>query len=114
MFAAGAAVAQAAILGWPPLVCALVTLPAPARAVPPAVLVAGLAAVALVIAGVAAAADATRASRETTFAFLAVLLVTLLAAQFAWGGAWLEAVAREAARAPQIPELPPSWDVPGR
>jgi len=90
-FAAGAALAQAAILGWPPLVCAIVTLPSSDRAIPPALLVAALAGAAAAIVLIVAAASAVGASRETACAcLLAVALVC---------GAWFVAASRGVAPA---------------
>jgi hypothetical protein len=69
-FAASAGLARAAVLGWPPLVCALVALPTPARSLPPTLIVAGLAAAAAVASLVVAAAVRGGVSRETVFAGL--------------------------------------------
>lgn len=116
-FAAGAALAQAAILGWPPLVCALVTLPSPGRAVPPALIVALLVAAAVTTVAVVAVAVAVGMARETMFACLVGLAVG--AAVFAllrlgswdaaaagdWRPAVLRDTLRETARPTQIPPL---------
>jgi hypothetical protein len=74
-FAGGVAVVQAAILGWPALVCAVLSLPTPARAGPPLGIVVGLAVAAAAVAACAAMGAALRCSRETTFA--AVLAVAV-------------------------------------
>lgn len=67
-FAGGVALTQAAILGWPVLVCAVLSLPTAAAARLPLGIVIGLVASAVVVWGVVVLGAAVRASRETTFA----------------------------------------------
>ncbi len=96
-FAAGAALAQAAILGWPPLVCALVTLPSPARAVPPALIVALLVVAAVTIAVVVAVAVAAGLSRETMFACLMGMVLGGVLATLLHLPSWFAAARRDEA-----------------
>jgi hypothetical protein len=74
-FAAGVALSQAAILGWPPLVCAALSLAVPERALPPAAIVAGLAVAAASVAAAAALGAAVAASRETVYAAVLAAVV---------------------------------------
>ena len=70
-FAVGVALSQAAILGWPPLVCAVLSLPVQARVEPMAAIVIGLAVAAAFVSGVARVAGLgvlKGATRETVFA----------------------------------------------
>lgn len=74
-FAGGVALTHAAILGWPVLVCAVLSLPTPAAARLPLGIVIGLAAMAAVVVAMVWLGAAAHASRETTFA--AILAVAL-------------------------------------
>ena len=74
-FATGVALTQAAILGWPVLVCAVLSLPTPAAARLPLGIVIGLAGAAAVVAAIVSLGAAVQASRETAFA--AALAITL-------------------------------------
>jgi len=75
-FAGGVALTQAAMLGWPVLVSAVLSLPTPAGARLPLGIVVGLGLLAaLLVAGVAIGFAMT-ASRETTFAASLALVVT--------------------------------------
>jgi hypothetical protein len=67
-FAGGVALSQAAILGWPVLVCVVLSLPTPAAARLPLCIVIGLAVAAIVVPALVAFGAAVRASRETVFA----------------------------------------------
>lgn len=67
-FAGGVALSQAAILGWPLLVCAVLSLPSPAAARLPLGIVLGLAAAAAVVTVIVLFGTAMQASRETMFA----------------------------------------------
>jgi hypothetical protein len=78
-FAGGVALSQAAILGWPAVVCVVLSLPARSSSGAPLGIVIGLGtAAALVMAGVAIGA-AVGATRETVFAGLLALVVGVLA-----------------------------------
>ena len=90
-FAGGVALSQAAILGWPVLVCAALSWPMPDVAQLPLSIVVGLAtALAAVTAGVAIG-TAVHASRETTFAVMLAIVVGCVAitAGVAASGRWL-------------------------
>jgi len=67
-FAGGVALTQAAILGWPVLVCAVLALPMPTAARLPLGIVIGLATAAGVVWAAVWLGAAAHASRETTFA----------------------------------------------
>ena len=67
-FAGGVALTQAAILGWPVLVCAVLALPMPTAARLPLGIVIGLATAAAVVWAAVWLGAAAHASRETTFA----------------------------------------------
>ena len=67
-FAGGVALSQAAILGWPVLVCVVLSLPTPSAARLPLGIVIGLAAAAVVVSAIVAFGAAVHASRETMFA----------------------------------------------
>lgn len=81
-FAGGVALTQAAVLGWPVLVCAVLSLPTPAAARLPLGIVIGLAAAAAVVSAIVWLGTAVHASRETVFAaalaiVIGVLIITL-------------------------------------
>jgi hypothetical protein len=78
-FAGGVALTQAAILGWPALVCAVLSLPTPVRAGPPLAIMIGLATAAAVVTAIVLLGAATHGSRETTFAATLAIVVVLLA-----------------------------------
>ena len=69
-FAASAGLTTAAVLGWPPLVGALVALPDPARSLPAVLIVAGLAGAVMVTTAVVGASIRAGVARETVFAAL--------------------------------------------
>ena len=78
-FATGVALTQAAILGWPVLVCAVLSLPTPAAARLPLGIVIGLAGAAAVVTAIVSLGAAVQASRETAFAAaLAIALAITL------------------------------------
>ena len=78
-FAGGVALSQAAILGWPVVVCAVLALPTPVAARLPFAIVIGLAGAAAVLTGIVAVGTAARVSRETTFAATLAVVVGFLA-----------------------------------
>ncbi len=78
-FAGGVALTQAAILGWPVLVCVVLSLPTPATARLPLAIVIGLAAAAGIVSAVVCLGTAVRASRETMFAAALAIVVGVLA-----------------------------------
>ena len=67
-FAGGVALSQSALLGWPVLVCVVLSLPTPSAARLPLGIVIGLAAAAVVVSAIVAFGAAVHASRETMFA----------------------------------------------
>jgi hypothetical protein len=77
-FAGGVALSQAAILGWPVLVCAVLSLPTPSAARLPLGIVIGLAVAAAVVTAIVSLGVAVRASRETTFAAAVAIMVVLV------------------------------------
>jgi len=77
-FAGGVALSQAAILGWPVLVCAGLSLPSPAAARLPLGIVLGLAAAASVVTVIVLSGTAMKATRETVFAIAIAVVVGLL------------------------------------
>ena len=77
-FAAGVALSQAAILGWPVLVCVLLSLPTPAAVRLPLCIVIGLAVAAAVVMALVAFGTAVHASRETTFATTLALALAIV------------------------------------
>jgi hypothetical protein len=82
-FAGGVALSQAAILGWPVLVCVVLSLPSPAAARLPLCIVIGLAVAAAVVTAVVALGAAVHASRETMFATALAIAVAIVAVPFA-------------------------------
>lgn len=103
-FAGGVGLTQAAILGWPVLVCAVLSLPTPGAARLPLGIVIGLVAAAAVVSAIVWLGAAVHASRETAFAAtLAMALVIVV---------WMLAIGtdstlppRQSAR-PSLPSLP--------
>ena len=77
-FAGGVSLTQAAVLGWPVLVCAVLSLPTPAAARLPLVIVIGLAVAAAVVTAIVWLGTNVRASRETTFAAAVAIMVVLV------------------------------------
>lgn len=77
-FAGGVALSQAAILGWPVLVCVVLSLPTPSAARLPLGIVIGLAAAAIVVPAIVAFGAAVRASRETIFATTLAIAVAMV------------------------------------
>ncbi|MEI6256004.1 MAG: hypothetical protein WCQ77_05085 [Planctomycetota bacterium] len=85
-FAIGVALSQAAILGWPPLVCAVIAVSNPARSWPPAVIVLSLTAAAAMVTVIVMLGGLVRASRETMFAVtLAVIFGACLVSMWSGG-----------------------------
>ena len=78
-FAGGVAVFQAAILGWPIVVCAVLALPTPAAARLPLAIVMGLAVAAAALTAVVAVGAAVHVSRETIFAATLAVVAGFLA-----------------------------------
>ena len=76
-FAGGVALSQAAILGWPVLVCVVLSLPTPVAARLPLCIVIGLAVAAVVVTALVALGVAVHASRETTFATTLAIAVAI-------------------------------------
>ena len=77
-FAGGVSLTQAAVLGWPVLVCAVLSLPTPTAARLPLGIVIGLAVAAAVVTAIAWLGTNVRASRETTFAAALAIMVVLV------------------------------------
>lgn len=77
-FAGGVSLTQAAILGWPVLVCVVLSLPTPAAARLPLGIVIGLAVAAAVVTAIVWLGTNVRASRETTFAAALAIMVVLV------------------------------------
>ena len=77
-FAGGVALSQAAILGWPVLVCVVLSLPTPSAARLPLGIVIGLAAAAGVVSAIVACGAAVQASRETMFATTLVIALAIV------------------------------------
>lgn len=77
--AGGVALSQAAILGWPIMVCAVLALPTPAAARLPLSIAIMLAGAAIALTALVAAGTGVRTSRETTFAAALALVVGVLA-----------------------------------
>ena len=77
-FAGGVSLTQAAVLGWPVLVCAVLSLPTPAAARLPLGIVIGLAMAAAVVTAIVWLGTSVRASRETTFAVALAVMVVLV------------------------------------
>ena len=82
-FAGGVALSQAAILGWPVLVCVVLSLPTPSAARLPLGIVIGLAAAAGVVSAIVACGAAVQASRETMFATTLVIALAIAVAGLA-------------------------------
>lgn len=78
-FAGGVALSQAAILGWPAVVCVVVSLPARSSSGVPLGIVIGLGAAAAVVTAGMAIGAAVGATRETVFAGLLALVVGVVA-----------------------------------
>ena len=76
-FAGGVALSQAAILGWPVLVCVALSLPTPAAARLPLCIVIGLAVAAVVVMALVALGAAVHVSRETVFATTLAIAVAI-------------------------------------
>jgi len=77
-FAGGVALSQAALLGWPVLVCVVLSLPTPSAARLPLGIVIGLAAAAVVVSAIVAFGAAVQASRETMFATILVIALAIV------------------------------------
>ena len=77
-FAGGVAVSQAAILGWPVLVCVVLSLPTPAAARLPLGIVIGLAGAAALVTAIVSLGAALHASRETAFATALAILLAIV------------------------------------
>jgi len=77
-FAGGVSLTQAAVLGWPVLVCAALSLPTPAAARLPLGIVIGLAVAAALVTAIVFIGATVRASRETTFAAAVAIMVVLV------------------------------------
>jgi hypothetical protein len=77
-FAGGVAVSQAAILGWPVLVCVVLSLPTPAAARLPLGIVIGLAGAAALVTAIVSLGAALHASRETAFAIALAILLAIV------------------------------------
>ena len=83
-FAGGVSLTQAAVLGWPVLVCAALSLPTPAAARLPLGIVVGLAVAAAVVTAVVWLGATVRASRETTFAKIRSTLFSIRSMLARW------------------------------
>ncbi len=100
-FAGGVALSQAAILGWPVLVCVVLSLPTPSAARLPLGIVIGLAAAAGVVSAIVAFGAAVHASRETMFATTLVIALAIVL-----GGLTVAAGSMLPDRQPASPSLP--------
>ena len=78
-FAGGVALTQAAILGWPAVVCTVLSLPTPAGARLPLGIVVGLGLMAAIVTGSVALGVVAKASRETRFAATLAIVVAIVA-----------------------------------
>jgi hypothetical protein len=83
-FAAGVVLTHAAVLGWPPLIAALLSLPSAAASVPPLAIVAGLLVGAGGVAAVIACGARLALSRETQFALTLALASALVMVAWHW------------------------------
>jgi len=99
-FAAGVALRQAAMLGWPAMVCTVLSLSNSDRVRLPLGIVIGLGLMAMVVAGSIALGIAAKAARETTFAASLAIVVAVV-------GCTLMALSPSiAAEQPALPSLP--------
>lgn len=96
-FAAGVVLTHAAILGWPPLVAAVLSLPSTAASGPPLAIVAGLLVGAGGVAAFTACCARLELSRETQFAVMLGLASALVLLAWHW---------RPTRPAPTSPSLP--------
>jgi hypothetical protein len=110
-FAAVAAFAPAAILGWPALVGGLVSLTSPTHGWPPLAITAGLAAAAVALAALAVAGARMHAACETLFAIAlaSAAAMALIAARPTERPLWAGGSDAAAARSPVRPDRPASW-----
>ena len=100
-FAGGVALSQAAILGWPVLVCVVLSLPTPSAARLPLGIVIGLAAAAVVVSAIVAFGAAVHASRETMFATTLAIALAIVV-----GGLTVAAGSMLPDRQPASPSFP--------
>jgi hypothetical protein len=100
-FAGGVAVSQAAILGWPVLVCVALSLPTPAAARLPLGIVIGLAGAAALVTAIVSLGAALHASRETAFATALAILLAIVV-----GGLMVAASSMLPDQRPASPSLP--------
>ena len=108
-FAGGVAVSQAAILGWPVLVCVVLSLPTPAAVRLPLGIVIGLAGAAALVTAIVSLGAALHASRETTFATaLAILLAIVVCGLTVAAGSMLPARQSGQPVSPSPPSLVPT------
>ena len=108
-FAGGVAVSQAAILGWPVLVCVVLSLPTPAAVRLPLGIVIGLAGAAALVTAIVSLGAALHASRETTFATaLAILLAIVVCGLTVAAGSMLPARQPGQPVSPSPPSLVPT------
>jgi len=103
-FAGGVALTQAAMLGWPAMVCTVLCLPAPDRVWLPLGIVVGLGLMAVVVTASIALGVAAKAARETTFAASLAIVVAVVGCSLM---ATLPFVARERPALPSLPNLVP-------
>ena len=100
-FAGGVALSQAALLGWPVLVCVVLSLPTPSAARLPLGIVIGLAAAAVVVSAIVAFGAAVHASRETMFATTLAIALAIVV-----GGLTVAAGSMLPDHQPASPSLP--------
>ena len=99
-FAAGVALTQAAMLGWPAIVCTVLSLSTPGSVRLPLGIVVGLGLMAVVVTGSIALGIAAKAARETTFAASLAIVVAVV-------GSTLMALSPfNAGEQPTLPSLP--------
>jgi hypothetical protein len=103
-FAAGVALMQAAILGWPAMVCTVLSLSAPDRVRLPLGIVAGLGLMAVVVTGSIALGIAAKAARETMLAASLAIVVAVVGSTLM---AISPSIAEEQPALPSFPSLVP-------
>jgi hypothetical protein len=90
---------HAAVLGWPPLLAAVLSLPSAAASVPPTAICAGLLVGAGAVAAVVACCGRLAVSRETAFALVAAVVSVLVMVGWRWHAGLLSSTS------PSLPSL---------
>ena len=94
------------MLGWPAMVCTVLSLPAPDRVWLPLGIVVGLGLMAVVVTGSIALGVAAKAARETTFAASLAIVVAVVGCSLM---ATSPFIAREQPALPSPPNLVPGF-----